>query len=1243
MTISDLDSSVLWKRMLDANETLASIDRQDIERQYQTAAEVIRRFGTNDYPAVLLADEVGMGKTYVALAAVATTLQSHRNARVLLVVPQSEVLKKKWLQDIGTFQANYIDPKFADMMKPVEVDDLLDLVCATNEYKNISIQRLQRDSELMYVFLLELSRFAGVTTHRYSGFISQGFKKWLSKLGMTELNPWQCEGAYQKISRFALHRYFQSDRTWDDVVRQLNSDKPVRDLSDRVKTFLKTQEQYLPNIFLFRMNKLLFPKKNNEQMRNFGSALLDVLCSNREEPTVLDVIGNLQDSFIWPVEQLGYKRMCPAYISDLRKMPEPFGLRNFLRSQNGRDLVQDFKLARKNEDPIGWHELYSRLREGNNSDLGHKYLCGLRTEIVRRLLARNKFSLCVVDEVHNWKSGTSNGASEFADLIRGTISNVLLMSATPFQIDPLEFKTIYDVAISLDKTSKTSRALEKLYNEDGGIVPRCIARSKVFHETWSKLSDQDIGELNQAFQGLPLENDTTELLKMLSTDVGSSSNLVEFSKAALSYAVSLRDLSTHLKDLVIRHTKERVRRASGKPPSSRHFHSGNQYSKIPIDRLTHQVSRIPTVKGYISDSEDLALFEFIAMRFDQLLRDKTESQRRGSQGRKAAAAHLMNGLTSSFSAFRESQTNKQVALLSSPEIDAYKICLNKLCSDGLQIHPKVEATRNRLLANWKIGRKTLVFCYRVATVLEIVSTVNEQIRLMLEDLSKPYPFLTHDLSGTLRRNYLFREDRIWLSLLVRNLAKGANLKSDTHYLETVSFLKSKEASAILSSTAESFGRGVKDRQRRLMFTLDALCLKRFLIDKPDKNLNAPNWLSKSVDDMSIPELAELLDKATVARRPQSEKIAVEDTLEDSEEELKKSKFQVREESLSDFVEKYLEIQSVWFSDYPNSGIAVQTLHTKLWELWDDEVESNCIKEDNTLNKDLAFWLRGQIVKAVRNVVLRPDVVIRLMTDETCRSRLNSKSDLATHFPLLTEQLFIQKLGGQTIMNRVTDFLDELLKAAGSIDIQISEESRRKALFGGALLKHDKDEPTVVKSLTGKVSGDRRSQICQAFNSPLLPDALVCTSIGQEGIDLHLYCADVIHHDLPWNPAVLEQRTGRVDRVRSLSERDSNLFIQIGVPFLGNNYDQFQYDVLVERAQKFDILMGDESVKQDWQQAEAEAFQDEDAPGIIDDWVKPENESQASKLLPEALLNFLTLDLSVWPQAKNQKSSVEVLI
>jgi hypothetical protein len=67
---------------------------------------------------------------------------------------------------------------------------------------------------------------------------------------------------------------------------------------------------------------------------------------------------------------------------------------------------------------------------------------------------------------------------------------------------------------------------------------------------------------------------------------------------------------------------------------------------------------------------------------------------------------------------------------------------------------------------------------------------------------------------------------------------------------------------------------------------------------------------------------------------------------------------------------------------------------------------------------------------------------------------------------------------------------------------------------------------------------RRSAVRESFNSPLWPFVLATTSVGQEGLDFHLYCRDIVHWNLPSNPVDLEQREGRINRYSGLSIRQN---------------------------------------------------------------------------------------------------------
>src|SRR5262249_23703703 len=113
----------------------------------------------------------------------------------------------------------------------------------------------------------------------------------------------------------------------------------------------------------------------------------------------------------------------------------------------------------------------------------------------------------------------------------------------------------------------------------------------------------------------------------------------------------------------------------------------------------------------------------------------------------------------------------------------------------------------------------------------------------------------------------------------------------------------------------------------------------------------------------------------------------------------------------------------------------------------------------------------------------------------------------------------------------------------------------------------------VRLANGRVMPETRRRLMLAFNTPLFPEILVASSVLAEGVDLHLDCRFVIHHDLHWNPSVLEQRTGRVDRLGAKGER-IGVPIHVYLPYIAATQDEKMYRVVRDRERWFQIIMGE---------------------------------------------------------------------
>jgi ERCC4-related helicase len=117
----------------------------------------------------------------------------------------------------------------------------------------------------------------------------------------------------------------------------------------------------------------------------------------------------------------------------------------------------------------------------------------------------------------------------------------------------------------------------------------------------------------------------------------------------------------------------------------------------------------------------------------------------------------------------------------------------------------------------------------------------------------------------------------------------------------------------------------------------------------------------------------------------------------------------------------------------------------------------------------------------------------------------------------------------------------------------------------------------ARELTGSTASGTRRVLQAAFNRHRSdPMVLVAQSrVGREGLNLHLECRDVVLFHLEWNPAILEQQIGRVDRKGSRWMRDTAAWVEtgsVGRPptiniypiVLAGTYDERQWTVLQGR-------------------------------------------------------------------------------
>jgi hypothetical protein len=163
------------------------------------------------------------------------------------------------------------------------------------------------------------------------------------------------------------------------------------------------------------------------------------------------------------------------------------------------------------------------------------------------------------------------------------------------------------------------------------------------------------------------------------------------------------------------------------------------------------------------------------------------------------------------------------------------------------------------------------------------------------------------------------------------------------------------------------------------------------------------------------------------------------------------------------------------------------------------VVRNTKKDDNYVEEVLDYSINGNIQ------AMLDEYGYMLMDAEN----LNSCSAIATHIAeILSVRTSAVKIDDYNTIRTInkTNAVEKNMRCHYAVN------------FGGSKL---------VAGKTGKEINVR-----QAFNSPFRPFVLASTSIGQEGLDFHLYCRKVFHWNLPHNPIDFEQREGRINRYKS---------------------------------------------------------------------------------------------------------------
>ncbi|KAB2911576.1 MAG: helicase [Kofleriaceae bacterium] len=449
---------------------------------------------------------------------------------------------------------------------------------------------------------------------------------------------------------------------------------------------------------------------------------------------------------------------------------------------------------------------------------------------------------------------------------------------------------------------------------------------------------------------------------------------------------------------------------------------------------------------------------------------------------------------------------------------------------GLKDHPKLDAVAHDALDAAERGEKTLIFCARVDTIARLKRDLDEawDARLFAA-WQRVYPGSTWEeifgvsegdgrarergRHGLLRDRFNRRQDLLHMALRER-------------YLQTLV----PAASVVVGHEQE-----IADRATALLHTLEVGHTSAERIDY---------YLAKRC-----------VERAAVERWREGR------DLRDDHRRL------VDSIATDRFLRFGLDLTPDKLEGDDHDGA-----HTPTWTISAEMVDS-LVPHRPHLWDTLASDLRRLTVGGVLDVDLRVHTVERLARYLTRREvlflpelLLEAKAagvdvvDIRSHELIEFVDGFWALPAGRVWVERLREFLRYFIRRPRPQRVDILEGP----IESGEFVRHT-------------VDAENREGLREAFNTPLHPMILVANEVMQEGLDLHHNCRRIVHHDLAWNPAQLEQRVGRIDRlgslVRRMRETDGNASLDIHYPLIERTIDERMYRTVKAREKWLEFLLG----------------------------------------------------------------------
>ncbi len=835
----------------------------------------------------------------------------------------------------------------------------------------------------------------------------------------------------------------------------------------------------------------------------------------------------------------------------------------------------------------------------NGTDEGT--LSGLLDDLARYALVADwpLFPLVIIDEIHGLKNQVQS-RRHLEAFAKGKICRLMGLSATPFQLRHDELLSLLKLRGVLSLPKERFGHLDEAESALRAAMEAARDSGEIFRRRWKGLQpvDQTVVAENWAAIMSTAESDRQELAAQIRPPRVSHAIV-----AALDLERRNAALRKHLRPFVIRHQHPRGYRE--------HF-VGNQAASIN----SHGSPTFSWSPGMEIRGDD-ELAQYLMMRAVALAKEE-----RGLPS-------LVAELTGSYRHLVEtSAVWKKLANASNPLLRAYRVILEEIIGERTDAHDpdaehrKVQATVHRALEFFKRGQKSLVFCVYTKTA----ETIRDQLQLAIDNyLGEIRENVFGDASAfeNFRRRFFNRREALFSLIQDHPLLgtlRGDRVGVPSQVALTVEHLR--QIGHLLVEQGE-FADSDKPDRRLIIAATEQIAVKWW-----SEFAEGEEWLGEVL--RNCPELGDRIvepswleareplsrsERASRAKRsadPEARE-QVRDPLEAEEMDVERQSGQTKD-STEDAVESWVRrlredaIGEIVAPYFRHGLIAANDGHQPLLS----EHHRDVLAEFDLETRAVA----GQVFRRI------------LMADEfLLRYLAQVEKDNTTRWAGYLAERYVKALDGhlESLRDRVNAYLETLVRAR-----------KNKALLSG--YHAGAENRNVVQLVKGDTQN--RDRYFLGFNTPYRPEILVSTSVGQEGIDLHRECRHVIHHDLCWNPATIEQRTGRVDRIGSKVERErmgvhggQGPTLEIAVPYLAATYDERMFEELYRRAQLFEVTLGGDMRVEgriDPEKVASETKHREKLGiGTDDEDIGDDSDETGVVDLPADMIERLRVDLAVW--------------